>query len=434
MAKKQLQPKIENRKHITRSRKEAEERRKVLLGLAGLAALILLVLAIGLAYTYIVTPNQPVAIVNNAKISRKNYQHRVLYERYLLDEQIAFLQQQYQQIAQTFQNSPDLLKSLEDQANQQLNQVAAQRANVDRDALESMIEEELVVQEAARRGITVSDDDVTETYNEIAAARSGGYTETSAQKTVTARQNATATAALFTPTPTSTPNENATPTTTPEPTAAPRPTPTINVLSGDTLTKAVSDWETIVRDKTGMTPDDLREMVRRLLLKQKLAQAIGDKINSVVLQAHARHILVATEDEAKAAKKRLDNGESFEAVAADVSIDTGTKDTGGDLGWFPEGVMIAPFNDAVFSLDIGKISDPVQTQFGWHIIQVLQREERELDAKYLPRLRTKAYNDWLLKARGSGVQDLWTIDDAPPDPTRAASQAQSLPQQLPTPN
>lgn len=93
-------------------------------------------------------------------------------------------------------------------------------------------------------------------------------------------------------------------------------------------------------------------------------------------EIHARHILVATEEEAKKVKERLKNGEDFATVAKEVSKDSGTE--GGDLGFFTRGQMLKPFEDAAFALEVGQISDPVQTQFGWHIIKVEEKRDQPL--------------------------------------------------------
>ncbi len=93
-------------------------------------------------------------------------------------------------------------------------------------------------------------------------------------------------------------------------------------------------------------------------------------------EIHARHILVATEDEAKKVKQRLENGEDFATVAKEVSKDAGAE--GGDLGFFTRGQMLKPFEDAAFALEVGQISDPVQTQFGWHIIKVEEKRDQPL--------------------------------------------------------
>lgn len=87
------------------------------------------------------------------------------------------------------------------------------------------------------------------------------------------------------------------------------------------------------------------------------------------LEYHAAHILVQTEAEAKAIKAKLDAGGDFAQLAKENSKD-GSAAQGGDLGWFGKGMMVKPFEDAVVAMKPGQVSDPVQTQFGWHIIKL----------------------------------------------------------------
>jgi peptidyl-prolyl cis-trans isomerase C len=86
-------------------------------------------------------------------------------------------------------------------------------------------------------------------------------------------------------------------------------------------------------------------------------------------EVHARHIVVPTEDEAKAVEAELKNGADFATLAKQKSKDPGAAD-GGDLGYFTKDQMVPEFSEAAFKLDNGQISDPVHTQFGWHIIKV----------------------------------------------------------------
>ena len=92
-------------------------------------------------------------------------------------------------------------------------------------------------------------------------------------------------------------------------------------------------------------------------------------------EVHARHVLVATKEEAEAVKKRLEQGDDFAKVAEELSKDTNAK--GGDLGYFSRGQMLKPFEEAAFGLDVGKISDPVETQFGWHVIKVEDKRDQK---------------------------------------------------------
>jgi peptidyl-prolyl cis-trans isomerase C len=91
-------------------------------------------------------------------------------------------------------------------------------------------------------------------------------------------------------------------------------------------------------------------------------------------EIRARHILLATEDEAKAALKRVKGGEDFAKVADAVSKDPGSQ--GGDLGWFTMDRMVPEFAEAAFKLDKGQISDPVKSQFGWHVIKLEEKRAK----------------------------------------------------------
>ncbi len=93
-------------------------------------------------------------------------------------------------------------------------------------------------------------------------------------------------------------------------------------------------------------------------------------------EVHARHILVQTEDEAKAIKAELDKGADFAKLAKEKSKDPGAAD-GGDLGFFTKEQMVPEFSKVAFELAPGKISDPVKTQFGWHIIKVEEKRNRQ---------------------------------------------------------
>lgn len=86
-------------------------------------------------------------------------------------------------------------------------------------------------------------------------------------------------------------------------------------------------------------------------------------------EVKASHILVETEEEAKEVKEKLNAGGDFAKLAAEYSTDV-TKDKGGDLGFFAKGAMLPEFEKTAFSLEIGKISEPVKSQYGYHIIKV----------------------------------------------------------------
>lgn len=88
-----------------------------------------------------------------------------------------------------------------------------------------------------------------------------------------------------------------------------------------------------------------------------------------VTEFNASHILVETEEEAAAIKEELDNGADFSAIARDKSTGPSAPN-GGNLGWFQPGMMVPEFEKAVAALETGEISEPVQTQFGWHVVKL----------------------------------------------------------------
>ncbi len=114
----------------------------------------------------------------------------------------------------------------------------------------------------------------------------------------------------------------------------------------------------------------LSKVAKDALTPEKLQQTYDQaaKTDKPQTEIHARHILVDTEAEAQAALKRIKAGEDFVKVAKEVSKD-GAAD-GGDLGWFTKDRMLPEFADVAFKLNEGDVSDPVKTQFGWHIIKV----------------------------------------------------------------
>lgn len=93
-------------------------------------------------------------------------------------------------------------------------------------------------------------------------------------------------------------------------------------------------------------------------------------------ELRARHILVETEQQAKEVFEKIAHGEDFTRMAKEHSKDPGSKDDGGDLGYFGRGQMVPQFEEAAFKLKKGDISDPVQTQFGWHLIKIEDRRAR----------------------------------------------------------
>ncbi|QPA31564.1 peptidylprolyl isomerase [Thermaerobacillus caldiproteolyticus] len=129
----------------------------------------------------------------------------------------------------------------------------------------------------------------------------------------------------------------------------------------------------------------IRDMVKLDLLRQKAAME-DIKVTEKELKKYydeykpkirASHILVKDEKTAKEIKEKLDKGEDFAKLAKEYSQDPGSAQKGGDLGWFGPGKMVKEFEDAAYSLKVGEISQPVKTEFGYHIIKVTDKEKKK---------------------------------------------------------
>ena len=174
------------------------------------------------------------------------------------------------------------------------------------------------------------------------------------------------------------------------------------------------------KEKLTETPDYLNRLAylkQRALMETKMtavatASATEDGMKKVydeaasaqkdVMEVHARHILVATEDEAKAALKRVKGGEDFAKVADELSTDKGSK--GGDLGFFTKEKMVPEFSKVAFDTAPGSIADPVKSQFGWHIIKVEEKRAKPFPAYEAVKDQVKRYT--IQKAQADLVQSL----------------------------
>ncbi len=152
-----------------------------------------------------------------------------------------------------------------------------------------------------------------------------------------------------------------------------------------------TDWESFLTDNH-FTEDALRSLINDNMLMEALAELHSGP--SVVEHVHASHILVETEETAQEVLDKLAEGEDFGTLAAEYSTDPGSKDQGGDLGWFPTGMMVPEFEETAFSLEPGEISEAVETSFGYHIIQVHEKEDRELEPALYAQLQQQQFQTW----------------------------------------
>ena len=216
--------------------------------------------------------------------------------------------------------------------------------------INQMIDDIIIRQEAKSRGIEVSEAEILETLQNVFGYYPDGVP-------------------TYTPAPTSEAEEGET--------AAPAAAPTS--VTKDEYSQALDEYLTGF-DEYGVNEEVLNKIIEAQLYREKLSEILSAGVINEEEQVWARHILVEDLDTAEMILTNLDDGEStWEDLALEYSIDTSNAANGGDLGWFSEGTMVTEFNDAAFDGEIGEILGPVETQFGFHLIEVLGHEVRPLD-------------------------------------------------------
>ena len=170
--------------------------------------------------------------------------------------------------------------------------------------------------------------------------------------------------------------------------------------------------------KAALTEDAMKKVY-----EEATKQVSGEK------EVHARHILVPTEEEAKAIKAELDKGADFAKLAKEKSKDPGAAD-GGDLGFFTKEQMVPEFSAVAFALEPGKVSDPVKSQFGWHIIKVEEVRDRkpppfdQVKGQIETFVTRKAQADYVTKLRAEAKVERLDKKD---EPAAAAPDAKAAP-------
>ncbi len=365
---------------LSRHERELRAQRLFLVAIAALAVVVVAILGFGYWREYVARASDPVATVAGHSISVDSYARQLDFNRKTVEQQIQYMQVQLQ----SFSDDESLVGLIR----QQIQQLQFSLLLLPDQTLDQMINEELVRQEAARRGITVSAQEIEEETKQTFQDPPTPLPVPSPTPDPTAAAGAQ---------PTPTPEASPTPT---APAASPMPTADIQARAQAFMAMY------------GLTQAEYDSMIEAQILYKKLGEAIGAEVPTSADQIHARHILVDSEDKAKELVEKLRGGASFEELAKAESTDPGSKDKGGDLGWFPRGTMVPEFDDVAFKLEPKQISDPVQTTYGWHIIEVLEKEQnRPLDEQTLESKKSEALPQWLSeKQNGPDVKRALTED------------------------
>lgn len=368
--------KQQTKKQIAVGRREARQNRIIMLSVAAVAAVIVLVLVVGLIQELLLKPNQPVATVNGTKIPADFYQDSVNSQRYNMYDYLA----QLQNAVSSLQGSPEENDFLIQFYQQQISQIQQQISLLPETTLDGLIDDELIREKAEEEGLTVTEQEVDAQIDQILL-----------QRMSPAQEPVTGTTTLPTPTP----------------------------FPQNTVNEYYDSWVSNMH----ITKRSLEEIVRRDLWRQKLQEFLAAQVPTTGLVAHAQIIQTETEDEALAASLRIEGGEDFALVAQEVSTDTLSVADGGDLGWVATDQLTSRYGqeveDAVFGQAVGELA-VVESGGMFYVIQVLERDENgPLPEEVLQAQQNSALDDWLQERKASPdveIERLLAPSQIPPDP------------------
>lgn len=408
---------------LSRHERDMIAQRYIIIGAAIFAVALVAVLGWALYDYNVVQPAQPVARVGTEQITTSEYQRAIRYTRFLQLDTL----RRYRDLQR---ESPELAAYVEQQAQQIVDSMSSANAqSFGQSVLSNLIDDKLIRQEAQRRGLTASAEEVQARLEN----NFGYYPEGRPSSTPTATDlpaeyltyvaptlNPT-TVAGWTPTPTITPTATLTPTATatagPSVTPPPSPTPfpSSTPLSTQDYGTQIAGFTGDLRKYSGLSENDLRYFIESDILRTKLNDALSAAVPTTEEQIHGRHILVADQATAQQLADLLATGVDWDQLAAQYGTDS-SSNNGGDLGWFGHYTGFdETFVAKAYDTPVGTISAPFQTQFGWHLVQVLERAERPLTAAQLAQARESTLTDWLteqqaqLNADGSPLVEMLPI-------------------------
>ena len=375
-------PTLLTRKQISRREKEQRTNRLVLMGAGAVLGIVVLILAWGLYDQYVLRPRYPVATVSGVPIRLDIYQKLVKYRRWDYRNYLNNMQERKRQLSDGGEDQAFLIQYID----QQIQQIQGELMNLPTTVLDELIDDELARQECARRSISVGSEDV-----QLRLEEQFGY-------------------------------ERNPPTPVPVTTTLPitvTPTPTTAPMTQEEFTQQSATFFKNAREAAGFIEQDFRKLLESALYRQKLEEVLRTGVPTTTEQIHARAILLQSAPDAEAALERINKGEDFAKLATELTQDSGSKDQGGDLGWFPRGTTSPEIDAGAFALQPGQVSGMITTTNGVYLIKVEERDANHpLDASGLGAAQNQAIQDWFDKQRSSpAVVRSWDSTMIPRDTT-----------------
>lgn len=366
---KQRAPLRTTKKHLARAERERIQSRWLLGVIITIAVVTIGILVYGWIDSVYIQPQKTVVTVNEDTITQGEFQGRVrIHQRELLGQLNS-----YMQMEQLFASDPQTLASIQELQNQIRTQLAYPEL-IGQEVIYAMIRETLIRQEAEKMGIHVLPEEIERQIQQSF----GFYPEGTPTPFPTPTPDATRVAAIAAAS---------------ESTAEPSPTPSLPQTPFPTATPYVLeayevDYEQFLDSLSdfGISEADFYVYIEAQLLEEKVREQFDPEIERVAEHVLIQHILVFDEEVAQEALERLESGESWDDIVLEYSEDQNSRESSGDLGWKTQDDMVGFLGQMgliAFSAPINEVIGPIETQYGWHLLLVVDREDREIsDAAY----------------------------------------------------
>jgi parvulin-like peptidyl-prolyl isomerase len=393
----------QNKKFLAQKEREDRQKRIIILSTIAILVVVFGLIGYGVLDRYVLKPKTVVIQLESQSINAVEFEQLVRWERRNLIGQIDQILQTYQQ----FGGSPEIFAYFEQDLMQAVTQLQ-QPLLVGQGVFQSLTNDLIILVEAEKMGIEVDDNLLDREIQEVFGFFTDGTPTpipTGAPRpasTLTSQQMT-----LVPPTDAPEGNQDTSPTNTPqiEETSEGDPDPTATPLlipteyTEELFIDNYNQFLDSLKIESGITEKTIRKIVTMSVLRRMVMETVTSDIDKIQEQIWIRHILVEDEETAKEVAKKLADGQDFPSLAAEYSKDDSNKDNGGDLGWFARGMMVLPFEEAAFPLEVGEISDPVETDFGWHILQALGKDQVPMDETAFLQAQNVAFSDWLEEKR-----------------------------------
>ena len=399
-AKKHAPPKELTRKQRSYGEREKRIQKFLLWGVAAVGIVIVGILVYGLVVEKVIKAREPVAIVGDVPITMAELEARTRFVQMQMQTELQYWVNQQQALDPTDSNTQFYLEYIQGNIRDLQTQLSPENAPViEEQALDQLIQEELVRQEAEHRGITVASEEVQQEIEQFF-----GYDRNPVPPT---------------PAPSPTPPLTPTEVLTPVPTTVPLPTPT--PMTEEEFRQSYTNYLEQSLKPLDISEKQFRSWVEASLLTEKLREEIEAQIPATADQVNLRTMSVDSQERANELVARLDDGEDFQTLADELEADEQVTGHSVELGWLPRSILeqnLGPeLTDLAFSLGVGEHSQPVLEDGGvWYtIILVVDHEERELEPFARQQLGAEAFQEWL-DAQQVLVERLTYVERVPTEP------------------